>query len=365
MSRLFEATCINGLVLTNRFVRSATWEGLASPDGSSTEALVKVSADLARGGVGLIVSGHAYVSAEGRASQQQLGVHADEMIPGLEEMTAAVRAAGGAIALQIAHAGLRGVAGPGGPAPLGPSVLQTDDGPVGREMTPDDLGAVTQAFARAATRAQAAGFDAVQIHAAHGYLLSQFLSPFFNKREDGYGGDVRNRARLAVEVLEAVRRAVGPGFPVFVKLNSEDFIPGGLTVGDMLKTAGLLVGAGIDAIELSGGTYLSGDKKSMRQGNPAPGEPEAYYEEAAKRYKKEVRAPLMLVGGIRTFETAERLIAEGATDYISLCRPLIREPDLVARWRSGDKAPASCLSDNRCFVRGLKGRGVECVVGDR
>jgi 2,4-dienoyl-CoA reductase-like NADH-dependent reductase (Old Yellow Enzyme family) len=136
-------------------------------------------------------------------------------------------------------------------------------------------------------------------------------------------------------------------------------------VEDMLHTAAMLAEAGIDAIELSGGTYLSGDKKSMRQGSPAPGEPEAYYEVAARRYKEEISAPLMLVGGIRTFETAERLVEEGVADYISLCRPLIREPGLVNRWSAGDRAPASCLSDNRCFVRGIKGRGVQCVVADR
>lgn len=362
MSRLYEATTINGLVLPNRFVRSATWEGLAAPDGSSTRALVKVSTDLALGGVGLIISGHAYVSAEGRAGRWQLGAHADDVTPGLEDMTAAVHAAGGIIALQIAHAGLRAVTGPDEPAPLGPSVMETNDGALGSEMTPDDLEAVIQAFARAATRAQVAGFDAVQIHAAHGYLLSQFLSPFFNKRRDGYGGDIRNRARLVVEVLEAVRRAVGPAFPVLAKLNSEDFIPAGLTVEDMLQAATMLVDAGIDAIEMSGGTFLSGKRKTMRQGAPAPGEPEAYYEAAARRYKQKIRVPLMLVGGIRTLEAAERLVGEGVTDYISLCRPLIREPDLVNRWRSGDRMPASCISDNRCFVRGMKGRGVECVV---
>lgn len=361
---LFEATTIRGMVLPNRFVRSATWEGLAAPDGSSTPALNEMSCALARGGVGLIISGHAYVSAEGRAGQWQLAADSDEMKPGLADLAAAVHAAGGVIALQIAHAGLRGLS-PGGGLPLGPSVLETDEGRVGREMGPSDLAAVTLAFARAAARARDTGFDAVQIHAAHGYLLSQFLSPFFNKRTDAYGGSVRNRARLPIEVVEAVRGAVGPGFPVLVKMNSEDFLPGGLTVDHMLETAAMLAEAGIDAIELSGGTFLSGDKKSVRPGGAAREEPEAYYEAAAVRYKQTIPVPLMLVGGIRTFETAERLVAGGATDYISLCRPLIREPGLVNRWRSGDRRPSSCRSDNRCFVRGTKGEGVRCVVGDR
>ena len=365
MSKLFEATSINGLVLPNRFARSATWEGLATPDGSPSEALVEVSTALARGGVGLIISGHAFVSEEGRAGQWQLAVHRDELIPGLRGMVDAVHTAGGRIALQIAHAGLRGRTGQSGAAPLGPSILRTDEGPVGQEMTLDDMRGVKQAFAQAARRAQLAGFDAVQIHAAHGYLLSEFLSPFFNKRDDAYGGDFGNRARLVVELVEAVRTAVGPGFPVFIKMNSEDFIPGGLTVEDMVDTAALLAGAGIDMVEMSGGTYLSGDKKSMRQGSPAPGEPEAYYEAAARRYKEEIRVPLMLVGGIRTFETADRLVAEGLADYIALSRPLIREPALIDSWRSGDRSPAACISDNRCFLRALKGRGLDCVMRGR
>ncbi len=223
---LFDATTIGGMVLSNRFVRSATWEGLAAPDGSSTEALNEMSAALARGGVGLIISGHAYVSAEGRAGPWQLGADADAMTPGLAGMADAVHAAGGVIALQIAHAGLRGVDRPDGAPPLGPSVLETADGQVGREMDSGDLEAVTEAFAQAAIRARTAGFDAVQIHAAHGYLLSQFLSPYFNRRIDAYGGSVRNRARLLVEIIGAAGRAVGPGFPVLVKMNSEDFLPG-------------------------------------------------------------------------------------------------------------------------------------------
>lgn len=365
MSGLFDATTITGMALANRFVRSATYEGMAAPDGSSTQALVEVSTNLARGGVGLIITGDAFVSDGGRAGQRELGVHSDQMIPGLAAMTLAVHAAGGKIALQIAQAGLRAMAQAGEPIPLGPSALQLDQSLIGRAMTLDDLAAVKQAFAFATQRAQAAGFDAVQIHAAHGGLLSQFLSPFFNQRADGYGGSVRNRARLVIEVLAAIRAAAGPSFPVLIKVNSEDFLPGGLTVDDMLETAVLLVEAGIDAIELSGGTFLSGDRRSARPRNLAPGEPEAYYEMAAKRYKQEVKAPLMLVGGIRTLETAEKLVAEGVADYISLSRPLICEPGLIERWRSGDRSLAACRSCNSCFVRSMKGKGVICAFATR
>jgi 2,4-dienoyl-CoA reductase-like NADH-dependent reductase (Old Yellow Enzyme family) len=231
-------------------------------------------------------------------------------------------------------------------------------------MTREDIEEVTAAFADAAVRARKAGFDAVQIHAAHGYLLSQFLSPFFNKRKDEYGSRIENRARLVVQVLRAIRKAVDADFPVFIKLNSEDFLPGGITVEDMLQTATMLEEAGIDAIEMSGGTFLSGKNNPSRQGRPGSGEPEAYYEAAARRYKEKIRVPLILVGGIRTFETAEKLVNEGVTDYIALSRPLIREPDLVNRWKSGDRRPASCLSDSRCFKPAREGQGIFCVVED-
>ena len=365
MSKLFESTSINTMVLANRLFRSATWEGMANDDGSVTERLMEVSAQLARGGVGLIISGHTYVSREGQAGNGQLGVYSDDLVKGLTAMTERIHGLGGTIALQLAHAGSRGASRLSGLEPMGPSVFVSDSKSTGREMTREDIEAVTQAFAAAAVRARTAGVDAVQIHAAHGYLLSQFLSPFFNKRNDAYGGSVENRAQLAVEVVRAVRRAVGADFPLLIKFNSEDFLPGGLTVEDMIRTAAMLEEAGIDAIEMSGGTFLSGKHLPSRLGKPASGEPEAYYEAAARLYKEKVRVPLILVGGIRTSETAERLVTEGVCDYVALCRPLIREPGLVNRWKSGDTGPAACVSNNGCFQPGFEGKGVYCVVEAR
>ncbi len=270
MSELFESTAIKDMVLANRFVRSATWEGLAADDGAVTPRLIDVQAQLALGGVGLVISGHAYVSREGQALSWQLGVDSDGSIPGLTAMADAVHAAGGKIALQLAHAGSRGAFQISGIEPMGPSVMETDSGPVGREMTIGDIEEAADAFARAAARARGAGFDAVQIHAAHGYLLSQYLSPYFNKRKDDYGGGIENRARLPVEVLKAIRKAVGSAFPVLIKLNSEDFLPGGLTVQEMIEAAVMLEEAGIDAIEISGGTFLSGKNKPSRTGTQDP-----------------------------------------------------------------------------------------------
>jgi 2,4-dienoyl-CoA reductase-like NADH-dependent reductase (Old Yellow Enzyme family) len=365
MSKLFESTSLNNMVLANRTIRSATWEGLAKEDGSSTSKLIDLLADLARGGIGLIITSHAYVSPEGQAGPWQLGIYSDQFIPGLVEMTSSIQTMGGKIALQLAHAGSHASSRLSGLEPIGPSAIEKESRPIGREMTRDEIETVTEAFASAAARARRAGFDAIQIHAAHGYLLSQFLSPYFNKRKDEYGGGMENRARLALQVLKAIRKAVGSDFPVFIKLNSEDFLPGGLTVEEMLETAVMLEESGIDAIEMSGGTILSGNRNPSRRGKPGSGDTEAYYEAAARRFKDKLHVPLMLVGGIRTFETAERLITEGVTDYIALCRPLIREPNLVGRWKSGDRRPASCLSDSSCFKPALEGQGVSCVVEAR
>ncbi len=365
MSVLFESTSIRNMTLANRFVRSATWEGMAAEDGAVTSRLVEVQTQLALGGVGLIISGHAYVSREGQAGSRQLGVYSDTLVPGLAGMAEAVHGAGGRIVLQIAHAGSYGASRLTGLVPMGPSALETDSGPVGKEMTPGDMGEVTDAFVRAAERARAAGFDGVQIHGAHGYLLSQFLSPYFNKRKDDYGGSIENRTRLAVRILEGIRNATGPDFPILAKLNAEDFLPGGLTVDDMIRAAAMLRDAGIDAIEMSGGTFLSGNNNPSRKGKPRPGEPEAYYEAAAEKFKEAVQVPLILVGGIRAVETAERLVTTGIADYIALCRPLIREPGLVNRWKSGDRRPATCVSDSGCFEPGFAGKGVYCVVEER
>ncbi len=353
------------MTLPNRFIRSATREGLARDDGSPTPRLIDVANQLARGGIGLIITGHAYVSREGQAGGGQLGIYSDDLIPGLVEMTTSVQSLGGKIALQISHAGINAPYPLTKLEPIGPSVLQTGSEPVGREMTRHDIEAVIHAFASAAARSKAAGFDAVQIHAAHGYLLSQFLSPYFNKRGDEYGGGIENRAKLVVEVVKAVRNVVGPEFAVFIKLNSEDFLPGGFTVEEMVQTAIMLEENDVDVIEMSGGTLISGKNVPFRPGKAGPAEPEVYYEGAARQYKEKVQAPLVLVGGIRTFETAERLVAEGLADYIALCRPLIREPGLINRWKSADRRPATCISDNSCIKAVMEGRGFYCVVEAR
>jgi 2,4-dienoyl-CoA reductase-like NADH-dependent reductase (Old Yellow Enzyme family) len=360
MARLFEVTRIKNLKLPNRFIRSATWEGLAQEDGACTQELIELMVELAQNKVGLIISGHTYVSSEGQATIRQLGIDNDSLVQGLKEMTDAVHQEDGRILMQLAHGGLRADPKLTGMTPMGPSTAQDLLESPGREMTAEDIQQVAKAFGQASIRAKAAGFDGVQIHAAHGYLLSQFLSPAFNRRQDDYGGTIENRARLLLEVLRSIRRATGRSYPVFVKFNCEDFLTGGLTREDAVQAALMLDSAGIDAIEVSGGTFLSGRFTPFRKEITYERQ-QAYFRQAAKKLKASVKAPVILVGGIRSYLLAERLVDEGFADYISMSRPFIREPTLIARWQSGDLRKSTCISCNGCLGAARSEQGIYCV----
>ena len=361
MSNLFETTTIKNLQLDNRFVRSGTWLGMAAPDGFCTPQEIDVMAKLAQGGVGLIMAGYAYVQKQGQSAPWMMGCDDDCLLTGLAEMAHTVHRSGGTVALQIAHGGLMARPEVTGQTVLGPSAMPTEQGIVGREMTRDEIQDTVEAFASAAIRATKAGFDGIQIHAAHGYLLSQFLSPFYNRRTDAYGGSLENRARLLMEVVSRVQDAVGDAVPVFVKLNADDLLPGGFSTEDMLGVCAMLEDASIDAIELSGGTIMALLMNKPEGSCSQIGESRLYWLEAAKRYKSSVNVPLMLVGGIRSLEVAEELVADGVADYVSLCRPFLRQPDLVNRWKAGERTEADCISCNACFGPGIQGQGVRCV----
>jgi 2,4-dienoyl-CoA reductase-like NADH-dependent reductase (Old Yellow Enzyme family) len=253
MSMVFDRSAINSMQLANRFVRSATWEGLANDDGSVTPKLIDTMTALAQGGVGLIITSHAFVSREGQATPWQIGVYGDELIPGLKTMADAVHTHGGKTVLQLAHAGVFATEELTGLPAYAVSDFEGLPGKRRHEISTQDIAKIISAFAAAARRAKAAGFDGVQLHTAHGYFLSQVLSPYFNRRRDDYGGDVRHRAKIHLEVLHAVREAVGPDYPILIKINCQDFQEGGLSLEDSLEAAKLLAAAGLDAIELSGG----------------------------------------------------------------------------------------------------------------
>ncbi len=364
MKSLFEPSEINGMQLQNRFVRSATWEGLATEDGSCTPPLVEMMEALAAGGVGLIISSHAYIQKVGQAGTGQLGIHNDDMISGLKEMTAAVHGQKGKIVCQLAHAGFFGNEKLSGQTPIAPSAIDGIAEGMRKEMTMDDIQRVISAFATAARRAKVAGFDGIQIHGAHGYLLSEFISPMFNHRTDEYGGSIENRARLPLEVLRAIREAVGADYPVLIKMNCKDFSDNGLQPAEFVQVGKILADAGIDAIEISGGLPISPKTRPSQLGINKE-EKEAYFQEEAKALRKESDVTLILVGGNRSYHVAENLITDGVADYISMSRPFIREPHLINRWKAGDLTKATCVSDNMCFKPAIKGEGIYCLTEER
>jgi 2,4-dienoyl-CoA reductase-like NADH-dependent reductase (Old Yellow Enzyme family) len=291
-----------------------------------------------------------------------MGIHSDDFAAEMRALTDAVHNAGGKICMQLVHAGGQTTTKTAGRRPLGPSsvkVEQFSEEP--QAMSKEDIDKIVEAFGEGARRAKAYSFDAVQLHAAHGYLINQFLSPLTNRRTDGYGGSLENRCRFLLEVYRRVRSAVGPGFPVLAKLNGSDNLEGGLVLSDAVYASSLLDEEKIDAIEVSGGTSASGENTPVRIKIDNP-DREGYNLLLAKEIKKAVRCPIMVVGGFRSLEVIDKALKEDGIDYISMARPLIREPWLIKRWQEGDRSPARCISCNGCFKPGLKEGGIYCVV---
>lgn len=365
MPELFERTAIKSLDLENRSVRSATWSGVGDARGHITDRALELYADLARGGVGLIITGFQYVLPNGIGIIYQVGNYEDSQVPGLSRLVSAIHEENGKVAAQIVHTGTKAnpklFPEPG--SVWGPSAV-TDPlaGNTAKEMTAAEIAQLVEAYAGAAFRSKAAGFDAIQLHGAHGYGINQFLSAFFNRRGDGYGGDIKRRYRFLGEVMEAVRGAVGDDFPVMIKLSGHDYYEGGLVPDESLHVAKRLSDDGIDAIEISGGSRASGEDLSPSRKKILKEEDEAYLVELAAGVKEAVRVPVMTVGGFRSPGVISRTLSAGKADYIAMCRPFIREPHLVNRWRRGDLTKATCISCNGCFEAAAEGNGVYCVV---
>jgi 2,4-dienoyl-CoA reductase-like NADH-dependent reductase (Old Yellow Enzyme family) len=347
---------IGPVTVPNRFVRSATHDYMAAEDGTVTGQQVELYKRLAAGEIGLIITGHAYVLPSGKASPRQIAVCDDAFIPGLARIAEAVHAYPSRIFLQLAHAGRQTKTKLIGGTPVSPSAVHDPvSGTMPRELTSIEIRDLIRAFIAAGGRAVRAGYDGVQLHVAHGYLLSAFISPHTNRRIDEWGGSPANRARVVVEIVRGIKDAAGSGFPVMVKLNSTDFLAGGLTLEESVEIATLLEAAGIDGIEVSGGIAES------RTGSVWPGlrdeSGEGYFVSSASSIKAAVRIPVSGLGGIRTLAVAERFIADGLVDSISMSRPFIRDPGLIRAFRTGEAVKSLCISCNKCF----NPRGICCA----
>jgi len=342
--KLFESGHIGSLELENRLVRSATAERMADGAGRPEPSLVEMYTALARGGVGLIITGHAYVHPTGKAHPAMTGVYDDELIPALQKLSEAVHREGGKVVMQLNHAGRQTSAEVIGRRPLAPSpIARTKGSQRPQEMTEEQIEEIIRAFGRAAGRAKAAGFDGVQIHAAHGYLINQFNSPAANWRRDRWGKNVASRLRFFEQVAAAIRDEVGDDYPVLTKLGIQDFVRDGMTLYDGLEIVRHLADWGIDAVEISGGIGSANVRKDILRP-----EDEAYFLSQARMARRVTDLPILLVGGIRSREVMERILEEGTADFISMCRPFIREPDLPKRLQAR-QVKATCVSCNRCW----------------
>ena len=350
---LFSPGKIGVLALPNRMVRSATAERMANPDGRPREQLKDLYRELARGGVGLIITGHMYVHPSGKCHPEMTGVYSDELVPGLAELAEAVHQEGGRAVVQINHGGMQ-CSVETVPETIAPSAIKASFVPrPAREMTLDEISLAIEAYAQAARRVQAAGFDGVQIHGAHGYLVSQFLSPLVNRRTDEWGGNLEGRIRFLQAVCRAVRRRVGHDYPVMIKLGMIDGVEGGLTPEEGAQVAAALEGMGVDAVEISGG--IGGSiRKGIRRATD-----EAYFRAEARKARVATRLPIVLVGGMRSRGVMEDVLTAGDADFVSMCRPLICEPNLPNRMRLGLQERSVCISANQCWAE-EPGVGIAC-----
>ncbi len=346
-----------GTTLANRLCKAAMTEGLASPHGRATPALGRLYAAWAAGGAALHISGNIMVDARYLERAGNVVVEDDAGLAELRTWAAATHAAGGVLWGQVNHPG-RQCPRLVNLHPLAPSAVQLDlAGNFGRPraMTEAQILDVVARFARTAGVLKTAGFDGVQVHAAHGYLLSQFLSPRTNRRTDGWGGTLENRARLLLECVRAVRAVVGPAFPVSVKLNSSDFVKGGFEPHECVQVVRWLSEVGIDLLEVSGGTYeqieffKSHDPGQVRDSTRRR---EAMFLEYADAIKAVATMPVMVTGGFRTRAGMDDALREGATDMIGLARPFCLDPAFPRRMLAGE-LPALPVPENRLVL----GRG--------
>jgi len=374
--KVFEPKEIGRIQIKNRLVRSATFEGMASEDGNVTDELVELYKTLAKGGVGLIITGHAYVQPSGRAVPYQMGIDKDDLIPGLRRIAKTVHEQGDGckVAMQLAHCGRQSFILEKTIAPS--AVFESLMNIMPREMTVEEIEETIEAFAEASRRAKEAGFDAVQLHAAHGYLLSEFLSPYTNRRTDEYGGSTEKRVKIVEDIYNKIVEKVGKDFPVLIKMNVDDFLEGGINLDESKKIAERLSKMGFAAIETSGCMWEVTTRSKEELGwIPAmlpesridirSKDREAYHLPYARECRKVIDVPLILVGGIRSLDVTEKILAEGNADFIALSRPLIRQPDLPNRWLNGiGGLTADCISCNACVGSILAG-GVRCTQKER
>jgi len=353
MKQLFDKTSINGFELKNRFIRSATWERMADDTGHLTDRLIKVYEDLADGGAAAIITGYAYVMKDEQPNARMMGIYDDSFIDEYKKLTGSIHKKGSRIILQIVYGGSFSWFNTAERVIWGPSAVTNKlTGVTPKEMTKDDIRTLVEAFGDAALRAKRSGFDGVEIHGAHGYLLNSFLAPYFNKREDEYGGSSENRAGIIYDIYDNARSKVGNDFPILIKLNCSDFNgENGFTFEECKALSQGLASRGIDAVEISGGPVFRSPKPEKDPSN-LPAESigkESYFYEYAKEIAEIVDVPVILVGGNRSTTVMNDILQNSRIGYFSISRPLLSEPDLISKWEKDKSVKPRCTSCGKCF----------------
>ena len=359
---LFSPGRIGGMTLKNRVVMAPMVRNYADEQGRMTPRYLAHLERIAQGGVGALILEASFVSPEGRGFRHQLGVHSDSVIPGLNEAAAAVHAHGARLGIQLFHAGRQTTAAVCGERPVAPSEIPCPLlGELPRGLDRMEIHSLTRAFGNAARRAKDAGLDFVEIHAAHGYLLTQFLSPFSNRRPDAYGGTTENRRRFLEEIIEAVRKEVGPDFPVTVRISADEMVPGGMQPADAEELAIWLEERGIDAVHVSTGNYASYTRGRMIPPMAVEDGPLVKY---ASLLKQAVSIPVITVGKLHTPALAETVLRNGQADFVALGRELLADPDWPRKAELGlEDEIHGCIACNQgCITRLFEQRDVWCTV---
>ncbi len=353
MKTIFDPTECKSLVLKNRLWRAATWLNMADEKGHLTDRLEQMYLDLAKGGVGAIITGYANILEEEQPNPGMLGIYDDCFIPEYRVFTDKIKETGTCIIMQIAYGGSATNFNVGSREIWGPSAVPH---PLFKTtptaMTHDHIATIVSAFAKASGRCKAAGFDGVELHGAHTYLLSQFLSPYYNRRTDQYGGSIENRARIIYEVLDAVRKEVGPDYPVFIKMHcSDEWGDNGLSVEESLQVALQLEKQGISGIEFSGGNLDTENYPDLApiRGKMRKEENQSYFAEKTAIIAEQLNIPVILIGGNRSPELMNKILNTTKIDYFSMARVLLSEPGLVNRWQQGNLGKPRCVACNKCW----------------
>lgn len=347
MKTMCDEIILGKIPVKNRFVRSATFEYGGDENGRFRQNMYDTAEKLSKGGVGLLITGMVAVDENAGINQNMIKAFDDTFPSGMQKLADLVHRHGSKIVVQIAHCGVKVKKTDAGLSPVAASKLPDTDY---RKLSRDDIRSLAGSFATAALRCRETGADGIQIHAAHGYLLNEFLSPLFNRRTDDYGGTIENRARIVFDVYRAIRDAVGNDYPVWIKINASDMEKGGMSFEESIWVCGQLSEMGIDAIEISGGVSLSPDSAPARKVSDR--QEEAYFAREAKIAAENLKADVIGVGGYRTPDVLNEKLNERNIKAIALCRPFICEPGLVNRWKSGGSERAKCVSCNRCFTPG-------------